>query len=197
MSCARLGAGAAGFAQPCPPSCGPRTQRFTEGNGAPRCRGILHQSFMDSRARRRGGKCDHRGVHRGVARRDVSRHLSIGGKFRRAPSPLRSPAEAPRIQSKNDGRPGTRAAPKSLACLSMILRCHHGFQAGRIERRSAALNDPVVGRTLQILHSDPAKRWTIDDITREVGSSRSVVADRFKALLGRPPIDYVTGWRSG
>jgi len=52
-----------------------------------------------------------------------------------------------------------------------------------------------VGRTLQLLHSDPARRWTIDQIAREVGSSRTVVAERFKALLGRPPIDYVTSWR--
>jgi AraC-like DNA-binding protein len=57
------------------------------------------------------------------------------------------------------------------------------------------LNDPVVGRALQLLHSDPARRWTIDQIAYDIGSSRSVLAERFKALLGRPPIDYVTGWR--
>ena len=59
----------------------------------------------------------------------------------------------------------------------------------------AALNDPVVGRTLQLLHADPARRWTIDAIAREIGSSRTVLAERFKALLGRPPIDYVASWR--
>lgn len=59
----------------------------------------------------------------------------------------------------------------------------------------AALNDPVVGRALKLLHSDPARRWTIEALAREVGSSRTVVADRFRALLGRPPIEYATSWR--
>lgn len=59
----------------------------------------------------------------------------------------------------------------------------------------AALNDPVVGRALHHLHSEPARRWTIGEIAEEVGSSRSVLAERFKTLLGRPPIDYLAGWR--
>jgi AraC-like DNA-binding protein len=93
--------------------------------------------------------------------------------------------------------PGSQAVLGRLMELLFIelLRRHIARLPAGSRGWFAALNDPVVGRTLQILHSDPAKRWTIDDIAREVGSSRSVVADRFKALLGRPPIDYVTGWR--
>jgi AraC-like DNA-binding protein len=45
------------------------------------------------------------------------------------------------------------------------------------------------------VHSDPARKWTADDLAREAGSSRTVLAERFNALLGRPPIDYVTSWR--
>jgi len=59
----------------------------------------------------------------------------------------------------------------------------------------AALNDPVVGRALQLVHAAPARRWTADDLAREAGSSRTVLAERFNALLGKPPIEYVTGWR--
>jgi len=59
----------------------------------------------------------------------------------------------------------------------------------------AALNDPLVGRALQIVHGDPARRWTVDDVAREVGSSRSVLAERFKAVLGQSPMEYVTSWR--
>lgn len=59
----------------------------------------------------------------------------------------------------------------------------------------AALNDPVVGRALQLLHADPALHWTTDLLAREVGTSRTVLGERFKALLGRPPIDYATAWR--
>lgn len=59
----------------------------------------------------------------------------------------------------------------------------------------AALNDPIVGRTLQLLHADPARHWTVGQIADKVGSSRTIVAERFNALLGRPPIEYLTGWR--
>ena len=59
----------------------------------------------------------------------------------------------------------------------------------------AALNDPIVGRALQFVHADPARRWTVDDLAREAGSSRTVLAERFNAILGQAPIEYVTGWR--
>ena len=59
----------------------------------------------------------------------------------------------------------------------------------------AALNDPVVGRALKLVHAAPARRWTADDLAREAGSSRTVLAERFNALLGKPPIEYVISWR--
>ena len=59
----------------------------------------------------------------------------------------------------------------------------------------AALNDPVVGRALKLLHADPARRWTADALAREAGSSRTVLGERFNEVLGRPPIEYLTGWR--
>jgi AraC-like DNA-binding protein len=58
-----------------------------------------------------------------------------------------------------------------------------------------ALNDPIVGRALQSIHMEPARKWTAADLAREAGTSRTVLAERFNALLGRPPIDYVLSWR--
>jgi AraC-like DNA-binding protein len=59
----------------------------------------------------------------------------------------------------------------------------------------AALNDPIVGRTLQLVHGDPPRRWTVDDLAREAGTSRTVLAERFHAVLSQTPIEYVTSWR--
>ena len=59
----------------------------------------------------------------------------------------------------------------------------------------AALNDPMVGRALQSMHRDPARRWTVDDLAHEAGSSRTVLAERFQAVLGQAPIEYLTSWR--
>ena len=53
----------------------------------------------------------------------------------------------------------------------------------------AALNDPVVSRALQFVHSDPARRWTVDDLAREAGASRTVLAERFtRSWAGRRSI---------
>jgi AraC-like DNA-binding protein len=95
------------------------------------------------------------------------------------------------------GTPGTQAVLGRLMELLFIevLRRHIARLPAGSKGWFAALNDPIVGRTLRLLHADPMRRWTVDQIAREVGSSRTVVAERFKALLGRPPIDYITSWR--
>ncbi len=59
----------------------------------------------------------------------------------------------------------------------------------------AALNEPVVGKALQFVHADPARRWTVEDLSREVGTSRTVLTERFNAVLAQSPIEYLTCWR--
>ncbi|MGZ4653290.1 helix-turn-helix domain-containing protein [Oryzihumus sp.] len=59
----------------------------------------------------------------------------------------------------------------------------------------AALRDPVVGRALSLLHTDPARDWSVGELSRSVAVSRTVLLDRFQQLLGRPPIRYLTQWR--
>jgi AraC-like DNA-binding protein len=59
----------------------------------------------------------------------------------------------------------------------------------------AGLRDPHVGKALSLLHEKPARNWTIEDVAREAGVSRSVLAERFTALVGVPPIAYLARWR--
>lgn len=59
----------------------------------------------------------------------------------------------------------------------------------------AGLREPYVGRALALLHRDIARRWTVDDLGREVGLSRSALADRFIRFIGMPPMHYLTNWR--
>ena len=76
-----------------------------------------------------------------------------------------------------------------------LLRRH----AGRLPQDSkgllAALNDPLVGRALQLMQADAGRRWTTDELAREAGASRTVLAERFNTVLGKPPIEYLTSWR--
>ena len=59
----------------------------------------------------------------------------------------------------------------------------------------AALRDPAVGLALARLHEQPARAWTLASLAKDVGLSRSVLADRFTHLVGHPPIQYLTHWR--
>lgn len=59
----------------------------------------------------------------------------------------------------------------------------------------AGLRDPYVSRALALFHGDIARAWTMDELSREVGLSRSALADRFQRLLGQPPMSYLARWR--
>jgi AraC-like DNA-binding protein len=59
----------------------------------------------------------------------------------------------------------------------------------------AALKDATVGKALQLMHENPAHDWTIEGLGHLVGLSRSTLADRFRHLLGEPPMQYLTRWR--
>jgi AraC-like DNA-binding protein len=59
----------------------------------------------------------------------------------------------------------------------------------------AGLRDPHVARALALIHRDIARAWTVDDLGREVGISRSALADRFIRLIGVPPIHYIASRR--
>lgn len=59
----------------------------------------------------------------------------------------------------------------------------------------SGLNDPHVGRALSLMHGDPARGWTVDDLARESGVSRAALAKRFVELVGEPPMQYLTSWR--
>jgi len=59
----------------------------------------------------------------------------------------------------------------------------------------AGLRDDAIGRALGLLHGDPARAWTLDELAAGVAMSRSAFADRFTTLVGQPPMQYLTHWR--
>lgn len=59
----------------------------------------------------------------------------------------------------------------------------------------AALRDPHIGRAVTLLHGKLASAWTLEELGRQVGLSRSALHERFVHLLGQPPMQYLTQWR--
>ncbi len=73
------------------------------------------------------------------------------------------------------------------ACIARLPADRTGWLAG--------LRDPHVARALALLHERVAHPWTVDELARAIGVSRSVLGERFAALLGEPPMRYLTRWR--
>jgi AraC-like DNA-binding protein len=59
----------------------------------------------------------------------------------------------------------------------------------------AGARDPIVGKSLGLLHSRVAHPWTLANLAEEVGISRSGLVERFTRYLSEPPMTYLTRWR--
>jgi AraC-like DNA-binding protein len=59
----------------------------------------------------------------------------------------------------------------------------------------AGLRNPHVAKALALLHGRPEYSWTVEALAREVGLSRTVLAERFAHYIGQPPMQYFTKWR--
>jgi AraC-like DNA-binding protein len=59
----------------------------------------------------------------------------------------------------------------------------------------AGARDADVGKALTLMHHRHSHPWTVGDLAREVGVSRTVLAERFRHMLGEPPMTYLTRWR--
>jgi len=57
------------------------------------------------------------------------------------------------------------------------------------------LRDRHIGRALNLLHAQPLRAWTLDMLAKEVGVSRSSLAERFTSFVGTPPMQYLQKWR--
>jgi len=59
----------------------------------------------------------------------------------------------------------------------------------------AGARDAEIGKTLALMHRNPAHPWTIASLAKEAGVSRSVLAARFRHYLNESPMAYLTRWR--
>jgi AraC-like DNA-binding protein len=59
----------------------------------------------------------------------------------------------------------------------------------------AGARDPIIGQALALLHKEPAHPWTIANLARLVGLSRTRLAERFRHFLGESPMAYLAQWR--
>ncbi len=94
-------------------------------------------------------------------------------------------------------RPGGAGVLAKLAEVLFIevLRLHMTRKEGDPTGWLAGMRDRVVGKALNVLHERPAHPWTLEELAKESGASRSVLAERFQSLVGASPMQYLTQWR--
>ncbi|NTY59673.1 AraC family transcriptional regulator [Mycolicibacterium sphagni] len=68
-------------------------------------------------------------------------------------------------------------------------------RAGTAPRWWMAESDPLIGPTLRLIYNNPADPWTVANLAAAAGISRAAFARQFTALVGEPPIAFLTSWR--
>jgi AraC-like DNA-binding protein len=97
-----------------------------------------------------------------------------------------------------DPRAGAGASVSALLDLLLLYMLRAWLDdrpAGSSAGWPAALADPAVSAALHAIHSEPEAPWTVRGLGERAGLSRTIFAQRFTALVGRPPLAYLTWWR--
>ena len=76
-----------------------------------------------------------------------------------------------------------------------VLRAHLTTAPSTERGWLAALADPVLAPALSLMHGEPSHKWSVAELATRATVSRSVLDERFRHVLGRSPIRYLTEWR--
>jgi AraC-like DNA-binding protein len=126
----------------------------------------------------------------------LPRLLHIDGGYTAKDGWLGSLIEATVRESRNGGA-GSRGILSKLSELIFMeaVRLYAEALPAEAPGWFGALRDPQIGQVLMLLHDEPERPWTLSDLARQAGMSRTVLAERFAASLGMPPMTYLTRWR--
>ncbi|MGW7571656.1 AraC family transcriptional regulator [Streptomyces tendae] len=83
----------------------------------------------------------------------------------------------------------------AVVMLVHVLRLYLAGRSSTATGWLAGLGDPTVAAALASIHAEPARAWTVAELARRASVSRSTLAARFKAAVGRGPLEYLRAWR--
>jgi AraC-like DNA-binding protein len=96
-----------------------------------------------------------------------------------------------------DKKPGGEAMLERISEMMFIdaVRRHVESLPDHSRGWLAGIRDRYVGRALSLMHDKPGFAWTVDELGRRVGLSRSALHERFAEIVGQPPMQYLANWR--
>jgi AraC-like DNA-binding protein len=101
------------------------------------------------------------------------------------------------VEESATGRAGGETVLAKLAELMFVEVIRQHIEGLPEDARGwfSALRDRQIGSALHLIHAKPAEDWTLKNLARQVGLSRSVFARRFTHYVGAPPMHYLARWR--
>lgn len=94
-------------------------------------------------------------------------------------------------------QPGSQALMDRMLDWALVCTLRTWFERSGADAPAwyRGLADPIVGPALEAVHRRPTERWTVARMAAEAGVSRALFARRFREVVGRPPLTYVTEHR--
>ena len=101
------------------------------------------------------------------------------------------------VLESNERRPGGDAVLERLSEMMFVdaARRYLGSLPEDSVGWLAGLRDRHVGKALALMHERPERQWSVDDLAREVGLSRSALHEHFVRYVGHAPMQYLANWR--
>lgn len=96
------------------------------------------------------------------------------------------------IRESDQRMPGAQAVVDHLAQVILIQAIRSCLTPSLADGGwLSAVMDPDIGSALQLMHSQPQRPWKVASLADRVGMSRSAFAAKFKALVSKPPQQYL------
>jgi AraC-like DNA-binding protein len=101
------------------------------------------------------------------------------------------------VGEENDSEAGTRLVHAKLAELLFVETLRRYINSLPPDQTGwlAGARDPFISKALALLHHEPTNEWTVSELARRVGLSRTALAARFRDYLGDTPMAYLAQWR--
>jgi AraC-like DNA-binding protein len=90
---------------------------------------------------------------------------------------------------------GVSMLPRLTEIIFIEILRHRIIEARGAGGWLAALADPALAKCLSLIHDDPARDWSLQELSAACGASRSTLAERFHEVLDTSPMKYVRDWR--
>ena len=101
------------------------------------------------------------------------------------------------VKEMKSGRPGQAVVISGLAQLLFVqtLRAYLAHAPNGDEGWLKGFGDPRLAVVLSSIHGEPSRNWSLEELAKKAGMSRTSLAVRFRDMMGVPPLAYLTQWR--